>query len=207
MPIVLPTNVAPGSPITYEFFTQFAESQQQAALDATLAEVYPATGLTVHGTSVSDATTNTALVTVPAATIAGAVAGSVFRIRAWGIFSAPASSAATLAWHCYSGGSAGTELDNFIPVAAPLASAAANLWDVETIVNFQSATLVQCILIARMATSVSSTSAANEWIAGNPSATAVTVTAGTALTLNAVMGTAVSGSSFEGVGGYWSQEA
>lgn len=41
MPIVLPTNVSPASPITYEWFTQFIESQAQAtaALNAAMASI------------------------------------------------------------------------------------------------------------------------------------------------------------------------
>lgn len=199
MPIVLPPNVAPGSPVTYEFFQQFTESQDQAA-----AALHPATGLTAAGTSISDATTNTALVSVPSVT---AAAGNVWYLRASGILAAPASGMPTLAFHAYSGGSGGTVLDNFVgnTLTASLL-ATFSVFDVEAWVDFWSATTAQCIVKATVSTSGSASTAA-AYIAGNASATPVTVTAGASLTLNAVMGSAVSGSSFRALGGFAKQIA
>jgi hypothetical protein len=186
----------PSTPITREYAADFLATQSQ---------ILPSDGLTAAGTAISNATTNQALVTVPASATALAVAGSVFRLHAWGLYTMPASAMPTLCWHTYSGGSAGTVLDNMIAVAAPLASAAANLWNVEATVSFYSTVAVQVIQKAEMQTSVSTTSAGNIWLAGNASATAVTVTASATLTLNAVMGSAVSASSFQVAAGYWEQ--
>jgi hypothetical protein len=199
--LVLPANISPGSPATYEFvvdtFSQLAES-------------YPASGLTAHGAAISNATTNTAIMTIPAANVSAAVAGSCFVMRCWGIVSSPASSAATLAWNTYSGGSGGTALttgsQGAFDAFQPTASLSSALFDVEAVVNFYSTTTVQCIQVARISSSTS-TSAANSYLAGNNSATPVTVTANTGLTINLVMGSAVSGSTYEAVGGYWNQVA
>jgi hypothetical protein len=210
MTLVIPANVAPGSPLTWEMYQQLTESQSAdaatQALDATLAQVYPASGLTAHGAAISNATTNTAMVTVPAANVlASAVAGSIFYLRAYGIVSAPASAGATLAFNGYSGGSGGTALAT-MTAFTPTASLAAALFDVEMWVNFYSATTAQALVKAVISSSTS-TAAASTFLAGNNSATPVTVTAGTSLTLNAVMGSAVSGSSYEALAAYWNQVA
>jgi len=199
--LTLPANIAPGSPATYEFVVDtFAQ----------LAQSFPADGLTAHGTAISDATTNTAIMTIPAANVSAAVAGSVFVMRAWGIVSTPGSAPATLAWNTYSGGSSGTALTTgsggaFV-ATTPTVSLASALFDVEATINFYSATTVQCIQVVRLSSSAS-TSAASVFLAGNNSATPVTVTANTSLTVNMVMGSAVSGSTYETVGGYWNQVA
>jgi hypothetical protein len=184
------------TPVTKEWASSLLASQSQ---------ILPADGLVAANAAITNAVTNQALVTVPASVTALAVAGSVFRLHAWGLYTMPASAMPTLCWHTYSGGSGGTVLDGMIAVAAPLASAAANLWNVESTVSFYSGVLVQVIQKAEMQTSISTTSAGNVWLAGNASATAVTVTASNTLTLNAVMGSAVSASSFQCVGGYYEQ--
>lgn len=199
--LVLPGNIAPGSPATYEFVVDTFSQ---------LAEGFPATGLTAHGAAISDATTNTAIMTVPSQNVNAAVAGSVFVLRAWGIVSAPASGQATLAWNTYSGGSSGTALTTgsggaFV-ATTPTASLASALFDVEATVEFYSTTTVQCIQVVRLSSSTS-TSAASVFLAGNNSATPVTITANNSLTINLVMGSAVSGSTYEAVGGYWNQVA
>jgi len=197
MAITLPANVAPGSPVTYEFYQQFIEP---------LAQADNASGLTAHGTAVSNATTNTALITVPAATIqSNAVAGSVFKLRAQLIISAPASAGATLAFNGYSGGSSGTALAT-MTAFTPTASLSSALADVEMWVNFYSTTTAQCSVVARISSSTS-TAAAAVYLAGSNSATPVTVTVNSSLTLNAVMGSAVSGSTYEAIAAYWAQEA
>lgn len=195
--LVLPGNIAPSSPATYEFVVDtFAQ----------LSEDFPADGLTVHGAAISNATTNTAMVTVPSPTIAAqAVAGSVFYLRAYGIVSAPSSAGATLAFNGYSGGSAGTALAT-MTAFTPTASLSSALFDVEMWVNFYSTTLAQALVRAAISSSTT-TAAASVYLAGNNSATAVTVTAPNSLTLNAVMGSAVSGSTYEAVAGYWNQVA
>jgi len=197
--LVLPANIAPSSPATYEFVVDtFAQ----------LADSYPADALTAAGSSISDATTNTALVTIPAANIAQqAVAGSVFYMRAACILASPSSGEPTLAFHAYSGGSSGTVLDNYVGVALSASLAATfSMADVESWVSFYSTTAVQCVVKATVSTSGSASTSA-VYIAGNASATAVTVTAGKSLTLNAVMGSAVASSSFQAVAGYWNQVA
>lgn len=197
--LVLPSNVAPGSPVTYEFFQDFIESQAQDA-----ATENPALGYSAAGANVSNATTNTALVTVPAANVAAtAVAGSVFYLRSYGIFSAPSSAQATLAFNGYSGGSGGTALAT-MTAFTPTASASSALFDAEMWVSFYSATTAQAVVVAR-ASSSNSTAAGLTFLAGNNSATPVTVSAGASLTLNAVMGSAVSGSIYRGLAGYWTQ--
>lgn len=195
--LVLPANIAPSSPATYEFVVDtFAQ----------LAQDFPADGLTAAGASVSDAVTNTALVTVPAANVAQqAVAGSVFYLRAYGIVSMPATGMPTLAFNGYSGGSGGTALAT-MTAFTPTASLAAALFDVDMWVSFYSATLAQALVRAAISSSAS-TAAASVFLAGNNSATAITVTAGHSLTLNAVMGSAVASSSFQAVAGYWNQVA
>jgi hypothetical protein len=198
MPIVLPVGVSPGSPVTYEFLTQLMESQAQAT---------PADAITAHGALVSNATTNTALVTVPASVVANAVAGSAFLLKASVLLVTPASAPATLAFNGYSGGSGGTALAT-MTAFTPTVSLAAALADLEMLVTFWSATTVQCTVRAMVQNAVTaSASTALGYVAGNASATPVTVTAGNPLTLNAVMGSAVSGSSFEAVQGYYTQES
>jgi hypothetical protein len=168
-----------------------------------LATLLPADGPTSHGTAISDATTNTALTTVPAANVLPAVGGSIFYLRAYGIVSAPASAMATLAFNGYSGGSAGTALAT-MTAFSPTASLSAALFDAEMWVNFYSATTAQALVKLSISSSTT-TAAAAVYLAGNNSATPVTVTAGSSLTLNAVMGSAVSGSSYESLGAYWDQ--
>lgn len=196
MPIVLPANVSPGSPATYEYVNQFAEL---------LTAAVPADALTSHGTAISDATTNTALITVPANIVANAVAGSVLLLKAGLIISAPASAGATLAFNGYSGGSGGTALAT-MTAFTPTASLASALCDLEMWVSFYSTTTVQCLLKATISSSTT-TAAASVYLAGNNSATPVTITAGSTITLNAVMGSAVSGSSYEAISGYYTQES
>lgn len=211
MAFTIEPGVSPSSPVTYEWMQGYAESSAaattQQALDATLAQVYPATALTAAGSSISDATTNTALLTIPAANVATAVAGSVFYMRAAGILASPASAMPTLAFHAYSGGSAGTVLDTFAAFTMTASLVATNsMFDVESWVSFQSTTAVQCVVKATVSTS-GTTSTSAVYLNGNASATGVSVTAGTKLTLNAVMGSAVAASSFQGVAGFWSQLA
>jgi hypothetical protein len=196
MPITLPPNVSPGSPITMEYATQFSEA---------IAAATPANALTAHGTLVSNATTNTALVTVPASIVAAAVAGSAFLLKATVLIVSPASAGPTLAFNGYSGGSAGTALAT-MTAFTPTVSLTAGMVDVEMSVTFYSATTVQCTVKAT-APSSASTSAAAMFLAGNASATPVTINAGNTLTLNAVMGSAVSGSSYEAIAGYYTQES
>jgi hypothetical protein len=170
-----------------------------------LASAYPATALTTHGTSVSNATTNTALVTVPAASVGNAVAGSVFYLRAAGILASPSTGMPTLAFHAYSGGSSGTVLDTFTgPTMTASLVATNSMFDVEAWVSFYSATTVQAVIKATISTS-GTTSAAAVYLNGNASATPVTVTAATSLTLNAVMGSGVASSSYEATAGFWNQ--
>ena len=123
--LVLPANISPASPATYEFVVDTFSQ---------LAEDFPADGLTAAGSSISDATTNTALLTIPAANIAQqAVAGSVFYMRAAGILASPASGEPTLAFHAYSGGSSGTVLDSYVGVALSASlSATFSMFDVES---------------------------------------------------------------------------
>lgn len=196
MPIVLPVGVSPGSPATYEYVNQFAEQ---------VAAATPANALTAHGAAISNATTNTALVTVPASITAGATAGSVFLLKAGLVISAPASAGATLAFNAYSGGSGGTALAT-MTAFTPTASLSSALCDLEMWVTFWSVTTVQCLVKATISSSTT-TAAASLFLAGNASATPVTVTASNTLTLNAVMGSAVSGSSYEAISGYYTQES
>lgn len=195
MTFLLPANVAPGSPVTYEWLNDY---------QASLAELDPADGYQAAGTNISDATTNTALVTVPAVNVnANAVAGSIFYLRSYGIVSAPSSAGATLAFNGYSNGSGGTAIAT-MTAFTPTASLSSALYDAEMWVNFYSTTTVQCLV--RLAISSSTTTAAAAvYLAGNNSATPTTITAGNTLTLNAVMGSAVSGSIYRSVAGYWDQ--
>lgn len=157
------------------------------------------------GTSISNATTNQALVTVPASAVTGCVAGSVMYLHAWGITSQPASAMPTMAFNLYSGGSAGTALAT-MTAFTPTASLSAALWDAQAWVSFTTTTSVQALVKVSISSSTS-TAAANTYLAGNNSATAVTVTAGQILDLNCVFGSAVASSSFQMVGSYWAQES
>jgi len=194
--LVLPPGVSGASPISYDFFQQYIES---------VAEADNASALVTHGTAISNATTNTALITVPAGNVAMAVAGSAFLLKATVLIVTPASGPATLAFNGYSGGSGGTALAT-MTAFTPTVSLTAGIVDLEMLVSFWSATTVQCTVRALVNNSASaSTSLA--YVAGTASATPTTVTAGTSLTLNAVMGSAVSGSSYEAIAGFWTQEA
>ncbi len=206
MTFTLPANVAPASPVTYEWLQALMESQAQAnaqtALEATLAQVFPATGLTA-AVAISNSGTNTALVASPA--ITGPAAGSVWQLEAWGIYSSPGSGPATMSWIAYSGGSAGTALAT-IPAITPSVSQANDLWRAVAVVDFYSATKAQAELTVQLGTSAS-TDAASAYVA-SPTATAgVTITDGSTLTLNFVFGSAVSGSALTALGGYARQIA
>lgn len=193
MPLVLPPNVDPASPVTFQYLGQLIPSLN-------------ADGLTAAGSSIGNATTNAALVTVPSNVITNsAVAGSVFHLRASGILASPASGEPTLAFHAYSGGSGGTVLDNYVGVALSASLLATfSMFDVEAWVSFYSTTTVQALVRATVSSSGSASTSAT-YLAGNASATAVTVTAGSSLTLNAVFGSAVASSSFQSVAGFYTQ--
>lgn len=206
MTFTLPANVAPSSPVTYEWLTALMESQAQAnaqtALEATLAQVFPATGLTT-AVAISNSATNTALVSAPA--ITAPAAGTTWELTAWGIYSTPGSGPATMSWIAYSGGSGGTALAT-IPAITPSTTLTNCLWRAKAIVGFYSATKAQCELEVLLGTSAS-TDAASAYVA-SPTATAgVTITDGSTLTLNFVFGSAVSGSALTALGGYARQVA
>lgn len=192
----IPANVAPGSPATYEFVVDMFQ-QLQSANDAS--------GLTAHGTSISDATTNQALVTVPWSAIESLGAGNVLELKAYGIISAPSSAGATMAFNGYSSGSSGTALAT-MTAFTPAASLSSALWEVYMRVAFWSATTVQCIVRAAVSSSTS-TAAAAVYLAGNNSATPVTLVSDAGISVNGVMGSAVSGSSFECLDASWDQTA
>lgn len=197
------SGAAGGSPASLDYVASTLASSVASYQPLTAA--YPATGLTTHGSSISNATTNTALVTIPAATVGAAVAGSVFYLRAAGTVASPSTGEPVLNFHAYSGGSSGTVLDNFAGVALSASlSATFTTFDVEAWVNFWSATTVQAVVKATIGTSAT-TSAASVYVAGTASTTPVTVTAATSLTLNAVFATAVASSSFQSLAGYFAQ--
>jgi hypothetical protein len=189
-------NISPASPFTYEMAADLFEQ---------IASANDGSGITAHGTSISDATTNQALVTVPWSVVQGLGAGNVLELKSYGIVSAPASAGATLAVNGYSNGSGGTALAT-MTAFTPTASLSAALFDAYMRVSFYSATTVQCIVRLSISSSTS-TAAAAAYLAGNNSATAVTLVSGGAISLNAVMGSAVSGSSFEALDGSWDQTA
>ena len=193
--LVVPANVSPGSPVTYEFVEDLFE-QITSANDAS--------GITAAGTSISDATTNQALVTVPWSVVQGLTAGNVIELKSYGIMSAPSSGQATLAFNGYTNGSGGTALAT-MTAFTPYASASAALWEAYMRVSWYSATTVQCIIRATYQTA--GTPTFSSYLAGNNSATAVTLVSGAAISLAAVMGSAVSGSSFRALDGSWDQTA
>jgi hypothetical protein len=198
MTLTLVTNLAPASPVTVEYFNQFAETAVQAASLETLAQAFPASGLTAAPSAVSNSTTNTALLTTAA--ITAPTAGTAWRLKAWGVYSTPGSGPATMSWVAYSGGSAGTALATVAPVT-PTVSLTTLAWEAEAEIDFYSATKAQCIGQARLMTATT----ANTYMF-SPTATAgVTITDGSTLTLNFVFGSAVSGSSLQLLGGYAKQ--
>lgn len=195
--LVMPSpNVAPASPATYE---------QMVDLFEQVASANDASGYTAHGASISNATTNQALVTVPWSVVQGLTAGNVIELKSYGIVSAPSSAGATLAVNGYSNGSGGTALAT-MTAFTPTASLSAALFEAYMRVSWYSATTVQCIVKLSISSSTS-TAAAAVYLAGNNSGTPVTLVSGGAISLNAVMGSAVSGSSFESLDGSWDQTA
>lgn len=191
-------NIAPASPFTYEEAIDLLEQ---------IASANDASGITAAGANISDATTNQALVTVPWQSISGLTAGNVIELKSFGLFVSPASGQATMAFNGYSGGSGGTSLNTAWGAAiTPTASETAGLWDAYMRVSWYSATTVQCIIRVAISSSAS-TNAASYYLAGNASATAVTLVSGGAISLNCVMGSAVSGSSFRALDGSWDQTA
>lgn len=193
MAFTLPANVAPTSPVTYEWLQALMESQAQEN---------PANGLVAAGTSISNATTNSPLVVTPGV-IAAPAPGSVYLLKAWGIVSAPASSMATLSFICYSGGSGGTALATVVAFQ-PTASLASGLFEVEAYVGVISSTKYSCNMRGSIASSTS-TSTCTEFAAGPTATAGTTVVDSNTLGINAVMGTAVSGSSFQVLGGFTRQ--
>lgn len=194
MAIVIPANVAPASPVTYEYVGQIVESVASAAALESLAQAFPASGLSAAPAAVSNSTTNTALVSTAA--ITGPAAGTCWMLRAWGVYSTPASGPATMSWVAYSGGSGGTALSTIAPVT-PGTSLTTLAWEAEALVNFYSSTKAQCLTRAKLMTA----STASTYLF-SPTATAgVTITDGSTLTLNFVFGSAVSGSSLQLLGG------
>jgi hypothetical protein len=194
--LVLPSNIAPGSPMTWEMGQDLFEQ---------LTSADNASGLSAHGTAISDATTNQALVTIGAPQVAALGASNVVHFNGWGIYSTPSSGAATLSFVVYSGGSAGTALAT-ITAFTPTASMTNTPFLLEAWVDVYSATAMQAVIKAHVGTS-DSTSACTPYVSCGTTAGGTTVTTGSTLTLNAVMGTAVSGSSFEALGGSWNQVA
>jgi hypothetical protein len=194
--LVIPANVAPASPMTWEMGQDLFEQ---------LASADNASGLTAHGTAISDATTNQALITVPAPQVAALSAGNMVHLHAWGIYSTPSSGAASLEYVVYSGGSSGTSLAS-VTVSSPTASLTNAPWSAEAWVDVYSATAFQCELKLWLGTSATS-GACTAYVTCGTTAAGTTVTTGGTLSLNAVMGSAVSGSSFEALGGNWNQVA
>src|SRR5581483_4162859 len=118
--LVTPANISPASPATYE---------QMVDLFEQIASANNGSGITAAGTNISNATTNQALVTVPWSNVQGFTTGNVIELKSYGIYSTPASSAATLAWNGYSNGSGGTALASMVAISAPTASQTNALWD------------------------------------------------------------------------------
>jgi hypothetical protein len=191
--LVMPANISPGSPVTYEMLVD---------LFAQLSQLDPDTGLTAD-IAISDSATNTALVTTPV--LVNPAAGTVWQMEAWGIYSTPGSGPATMSWIVYSGGSGGTALAT-IPAITPGTTLTSCLWRATAAVDFYSATAAQCELTVLLGTSAS-TDAASAYLASPTGTTGVTITTDEALSLNFVFGSAVSGSTLTALGGYCKQLA
>jgi hypothetical protein len=190
--------ISPASPFTYEMAVDLMEQ---------IASANDGSGLAAAGTSISDVTTNQVLVTVPWSAVENLTAGNVLELKSYGLFVSPASGQATLAFNGYSNGSAGTALNTAWGAAiTPTASETAGLWEAYMRVSFYSATTVQAIIRVNISSSAS-TNATAGYLVGNNSATPVTLVSGAAISLNAVMGSAVSGSSFRALDGSWDQTA
>lgn len=123
------------------------------------------------------------------------VAGSVYRMEAWGVFSS--TSTPTIAFTSRLGGTAGTSLAA-LP-AFTLAALTSAPWKVRAVLNFLSATTAQCLLEVDLDSSAAS-DVSGRFIS-TPTA-AVTVSVATAKTwqLDVTWGTAASGNTISVLG-------
>jgi hypothetical protein len=125
------------------------------------------------------------------------VAGSVYRLEAWGVFSA--TSTPTIAFTSRLGGTSGTSLAA-LP-AFTLAALTSAPWKIRAVLNFLSATTAQCLLEVDLDSSTSS-DVAGRFIS-TPTA-AVTVATATAKVwqIDVTWGTAAAGNTLSLLGGY-----
>jgi len=125
------------------------------------------------------------------------VAGAVYRMEAWGVFSS--TSTPTIAFTSRLGGTAGTSLAA-LP-AFTLAALTSAPWRVRAVLNYLSATTAQCLLEVDLDSS-SSSDVSGRFIA-TPTA-AVTVSNATAkvFQIDVTWGTAATGNTLSLLGGY-----
>lgn len=154
-------------------------------------------GATAAGTPIANTTAETALQTMslPAN---DAIAGAVYRMVAWGVFSWTGTP--TITFTSRLGGTGGTQLAQ-VP-AITLGTAQTNAtWKHETFLNFLSPTSVQCMIELDLGSS-SATDAASPYVATPTSATAVTLTSTKAWVLDVTWGTAAAGNTLQMLAGY-----
>lgn len=149
--------------------------------------------------TVANTTTETALLalSIPAA---DPVAGAVYRMRGWGVYSTTGTP--TLAFNSYYGGLTGTAIAS-VPAITTGSGLTNALFKIDAELVFYSTTKAQGFIQLMLGTSAS-TDAASGYVA-SPSSTAgvtVAVTTAKAFTLSAVWGTASASNTLSLLGGY-----
>lgn len=125
------------------------------------------------------------------------VAGSVYRLEAWGVFSA--TSTPTIAFTSRLGGTNGTSLAA-LP-AFTLAALTNAPWKVRAVLNFLSATTAQCLLEVDLDSSVS-TDVAGRFISTPTAAVTVAVATAKVWQVDVTWGTAAAGNTLSVLGAY-----
>lgn len=123
------------------------------------------------------------------------VAGSVYRMEAWGVFSS--TSTPTIAFTSRLGGTSGTSLAA-LP-AFTLAALASAPWRVRAVLNFLSATTAQCLLEVDLDSSAS-TDVSGRFISTPTAAVTVAVSTAKVWQLDVTWGTAAAGNTLSLLG-------
>jgi hypothetical protein len=125
------------------------------------------------------------------------VAGSVYRMEAWGVFSSV--STPTIAFTSRLGGTSGTSLAA-LP-AFTLAALTSAPWKVKAVLNFLSATTAQCLLEVDLDSS-SSSDVSGRFISTPTAAVTVSVSSAKVWQLDVTWGTAATGNTLSMLGAY-----
>lgn len=126
-----------------------------------------------------------------------AVAGAVYRLKMWGVFSS--TSTPTIAFTARLGGTAGTSLAAM--PAFTLAALTSAPWEIEAVLNFLSPTTAQCLLEVDLDSSAAS-DVAGRFIATPTAATTVSISTTKVFQVDVTWGTAAAGNSLSMLGAY-----